>query len=152
MWRKQLQKRMLNVRTTFSRCDADPSALAKYVVALIKKDKTIDEVRASMSAQMEVFLQEQTVGFVDVLFKALESKSYLNPATAPLPTTAKSAAATAATDLDSARNRNSSGVAEEPEEHIKTPDSTTAMKTQGGLASRLGHIDDFKTSRDLTSR
>ena len=27
------------------RCDADPAALAKYVLALIKKDKTVDELK-----------------------------------------------------------------------------------------------------------
>ena len=41
----------------FARCDADPAALAKYVLALIKKDKTIEELKESMVSQMDVFLQ-----------------------------------------------------------------------------------------------
>lgn len=39
------------------RCDADPAALAKYVFALVKKDKPVAELRASMVEQLDVFLQ-----------------------------------------------------------------------------------------------
>lgn len=39
------------------RCDADPAALAKYVFALVKKDKPVGELRASMVEQLDVFLQ-----------------------------------------------------------------------------------------------
>ena len=39
------------------RCDADPAALSKYVLALIKKDKPLDDLKESMSQQMDVFLQ-----------------------------------------------------------------------------------------------
>lgn len=38
-------------------CDADPDALAKYVLALIKKEKTEKQVRLSMIDQLDVFLQ-----------------------------------------------------------------------------------------------
>jgi len=58
-------------------CDADPAALAKYVLALIKKDKPDGELRQGMLDQLEVFLQQDTVTFVDNLFEALESKAYL---------------------------------------------------------------------------
>lgn len=66
-----------------SRCDADPAALSKYVLALVKKDKPESELRDSMEQQMEVFLQESTTPFIDSLFKTLQSKEYLNgpPAT-----------------------------------------------------------------------
>ncbi|KAG8312412.1 RNA-binding protein 26 [Homalodisca vitripennis] len=56
-----------------SRCDADPEALAKYVYALVKKDKPTEELRKSMIAQLEVFLQKDTKDFVDLLFSKLES-------------------------------------------------------------------------------
>ena len=59
-------------------CDAEPNALAKYVLALIKKDKPATEVRQSMEDQMEVFLQENTAPFIDELFKTLENKDYLD--------------------------------------------------------------------------
>uniref|UniRef100_A0A3B3XLH1 RNA binding motif protein 27 n=1 Tax=Poecilia mexicana TaxID=48701 RepID=A0A3B3XLH1_9TELE len=62
-------------------CDADPAALANYVVALVKKDKPEKELKALCADQLDVFLQKETVGFVDKLFESLTTKSYLgNPA------------------------------------------------------------------------
>ncbi|KFU92326.1 RNA-binding protein 27, partial [Chaetura pelagica] len=58
-------------------CDADPSALANYVVALVKKDKPEKELKAFCADQLDVFLQKETSGFVDKLFESLYSKSYL---------------------------------------------------------------------------
>lgn len=58
-------------------CDADPSALAKYVVALVKKDKSEKELRALCIDQLDVFLQKETQTFVDRLFEAVNAKSYL---------------------------------------------------------------------------
>ncbi|XP_045570166.1 RNA-binding protein 26 isoform X2 [Salmo salar] len=58
-------------------CDADPSALAKYVVALVKKDKSETELKALCIDQLDVFLQKETQTFVDRLFEAVNSKSYL---------------------------------------------------------------------------
>jgi hypothetical protein len=60
------------------RCDADPGALAKYVVALIKKEKPEAELRDSMEQQMEVFLQESTDNFIEELFGTLSNKEYLD--------------------------------------------------------------------------
>ena len=45
----------------FKRCDADPAALSKYVLALIKKDKPLDDLKESMSQQMDVFLQVSSI-------------------------------------------------------------------------------------------
>jgi len=59
-------------------CDADPAALSKYVLALIKKDKTVEELKDSMMQQMDVFLQSETQNFVDMLFDVVESKQYVN--------------------------------------------------------------------------
>ncbi|XP_028972554.2 RNA-binding protein 26 isoform X2 [Esox lucius] len=58
-------------------CDADPSALAKYVVALVKKDKSEIELKALCVDQLDVFLQKETQTFVEKLFEAVNSKSYL---------------------------------------------------------------------------
>ncbi|XP_051986879.1 RNA-binding protein 26-like [Xyrauchen texanus] len=58
-------------------CDADPSALAKYVVALVKKDKSEKELKALCIDQLDVFLQKDTQIFVDKLFEAVNTKSYL---------------------------------------------------------------------------
>lgn len=38
-------------------CDADPVALAKYVYALVKKDKSLEALREGMIEQLDVFLQ-----------------------------------------------------------------------------------------------
>ncbi|KAK4878106.1 hypothetical protein RN001_010612 [Aquatica leii] len=60
-------------------CEADPGALAKYVFALVKKDKSPEALRQSMISQLEVFLQLETEPFVNLLFKTLESRDYLTP-------------------------------------------------------------------------
>jgi RNA-binding protein 26 len=56
--------------------------LSKYVIALIKKEKPEDELKVSMQDQMEVFLQSETKDFVQMLFDALDSKSYLKEVSA----------------------------------------------------------------------
>lgn len=61
-------------------CDADPAALAKYVLALIKKDKTVEELKESMVSQMDVFLQNETKSFVEMLFTVVDTKEYISPA------------------------------------------------------------------------
>jgi len=59
-------------------CDADPAALSKYVLALIKKDKPESELRQTMVQQMDVFLQNETTPFIEKLFKTVKSKEYEN--------------------------------------------------------------------------
>ncbi|XP_072255090.1 RNA-binding protein 27 [Pyxicephalus adspersus] len=58
-------------------CDADPSALANYVIALVKKDKSDEELKAICADQLDVFLQKETNDFVDKLFESLRTRSYL---------------------------------------------------------------------------
>ena len=43
-------------------CDADPAALAKYVVALVKKDKPVEELKEICIDQLEVFLSDGEFG------------------------------------------------------------------------------------------
>lgn len=40
----------------YCRCDADPAALAKYVVALLRKDKPKSALKELCIDQLEVFL------------------------------------------------------------------------------------------------
>ena len=40
------------------RSDADPDVLAKYVMALVKKDKPVSELVATCQDQLDIFLQE----------------------------------------------------------------------------------------------
>ena len=42
------------------RCDADPAALAKYVVALLRKDKPKSALKELCIDQLEVFLAKGT--------------------------------------------------------------------------------------------
>ncbi|ESO99958.1 hypothetical protein LOTGIDRAFT_230885 [Lottia gigantea] len=58
-------------------CDADPSALTNYIYALVKKDKPESEIRENCLDQLDVFLQNKTVTFVDSLFNTLKDKSYV---------------------------------------------------------------------------
>ena len=51
----------MKILIPFKRCDADPAALSKYVLALIKKDKPLDDLKESMSQQMDVFLQVSSI-------------------------------------------------------------------------------------------
>ena len=43
-------------------CDADPAALAKYVVALVKKDKPMEELKEICIDQLKVFLSDGEFG------------------------------------------------------------------------------------------
>ena len=45
----------------FFSCDADPAALAKYVVALVKKDKPVEELKDICVDQLEVFLSSGNI-------------------------------------------------------------------------------------------
>lgn len=49
---------MIYIYIVIFRCDADPSALANYVVALVKKDKPEKELKALCADQLDVFLQK----------------------------------------------------------------------------------------------
>ncbi|XP_074650039.1 RNA-binding protein 26-like [Tubulanus polymorphus] len=64
-------------------CDADPVALAKYVVALVKKDKPESELNDLCMDQLDVFLQDKTKEFVAKLFEAIKNKAYLEAPPAP---------------------------------------------------------------------
>lgn len=55
------------------RCDADPAALAKYVFALVKKDKPVAELRASMVEQLDVFLQNGMFGLLCIFVTILST-------------------------------------------------------------------------------
>jgi RNA-binding protein 26 len=85
------------------RCDADPSALADYILALLKHNGPESELRRELAAQLDEFLEKgasllfflshsltfpsaraEGPPFIDALFTALRTKSYL-PYTSPPP-------------------------------------------------------------------
>ncbi|VDM56181.1 unnamed protein product [Angiostrongylus costaricensis] len=58
--------------------DAEPGALAKYVLALLHKPNMSDEeMHAFSNSQLEAFLQGNTRKFVDKMFSVLKDGSYL---------------------------------------------------------------------------
>ncbi|KAF8527861.1 hypothetical protein BU17DRAFT_38588 [Hysterangium stoloniferum] len=65
------------VRSLQPICDADPEALADYVLALLKHDAAEPDLRKMFINQLEEFLEKESAKFVDTLFAALRTKSYL---------------------------------------------------------------------------
>ncbi|OSD06024.1 hypothetical protein PYCCODRAFT_1070348 [Trametes coccinea BRFM310] len=65
------------IRTLEPICDAEPSALADYVLALLKHNAPEAELRKEMVVQLEEFLEKESASFVNTLFTVLRTKSYL---------------------------------------------------------------------------
>ncbi|KZT06782.1 uncharacterized protein LAESUDRAFT_725544 [Laetiporus sulphureus 93-53] len=66
-------------------CDAEPGALAEYILALLKHNAPESELRKELSGQLEEFLEKENTPFLDTLFTALRTKSYM-PYSAASPT------------------------------------------------------------------
>ena len=56
--------------------DAEPEALAKYVIALIKKPLSEKELEKLCTEKLSVFLQSYTETFVTKLFDTLKTNDY----------------------------------------------------------------------------
>ncbi|CAF1183060.1 unnamed protein product [Didymodactylos carnosus] len=65
------------VSTVEPLCDAEPIALACYVLALIGKDKPLDKLKENCIDRLEVFLDKVTKEFVDQLFDVIKSGKYI---------------------------------------------------------------------------
>ncbi|KAH7913003.1 hypothetical protein BJ138DRAFT_1082464 [Hygrophoropsis aurantiaca] len=65
------------VRTLEPICDAEPGALADYILALLKHSVPENEMRKELSSQLEEFLEKEGPSFIDTLFTVLRTKSYL---------------------------------------------------------------------------
>ncbi|CAG8474581.1 13350_t:CDS:2, partial [Dentiscutata heterogama] len=63
-------------------CDADPDVLAEYVIALLKHDKSNQDLRQLCVDQLDDFLKEETEPFVEKLFESLVTKEYLGETSA----------------------------------------------------------------------
>jgi hypothetical protein len=62
----------------YNRCDAEPSVLADYVIALLKHDKEDKELMDLCASQLQDFLREETAAFLEDLFKFLNVKSNMD--------------------------------------------------------------------------
>ncbi|KIJ21457.1 hypothetical protein PAXINDRAFT_173615 [Paxillus involutus ATCC 200175] len=71
------------VRTLGPICDAEPGALAEYVIALLKHNLPESDMRKELSAQLEEFLEKEAPSFIDTLFIVLRTKSYLPYTSSP---------------------------------------------------------------------
>ncbi|VDB84501.1 unnamed protein product [Peniophora sp. CBMAI 1063] len=80
-------------RTLEPICDADPEALSNYILALLKHESPEADLRKDLSEQLEEFLEKETAGFVNTLFTALRTKSYLPYTTSSTPPPAPSGSA-----------------------------------------------------------
>lgn len=58
-------------------CKANPEPVSKYVCALLKKEKSDDELRASLVSQLDIFLDSVTEEFVTFLIKVLKEEKYM---------------------------------------------------------------------------
>ncbi|CAF1004910.1 unnamed protein product [Adineta steineri] len=58
-------------------CDAEPIALARYVLALVAKDKPLDKLRENCVDRLEVFLDRATKDFVEQLFDVIRNRRYI---------------------------------------------------------------------------
>lgn len=108
----------------YYRCDADSSALARYVLALLKKDKPEKDLKRIMIEQLDVFLAEETTPFVEHLFEAINTEEYLKGATAA--TMASIAMAKADTIYPNAAATSSNAVSVATTASITTTTTTTA--------------------------
>ncbi|XP_065203372.1 RNA-binding protein 26-like [Planococcus citri] len=59
-------------------CKANPEPVSKYVCALLKKEKSDDELKESLISQLDIFLESSTEEFVNFLMDVLENEKYLN--------------------------------------------------------------------------
>ncbi|EIW86506.1 hypothetical protein CONPUDRAFT_133927 [Coniophora puteana RWD-64-598 SS2] len=65
------------VRTLEPICDAEPGALAEYILALLKHNAPESEMRKELTVQLEEFLEKECAPFINTLFTVLRTKSYL---------------------------------------------------------------------------
>ncbi|KAF8078389.1 hypothetical protein FPV67DRAFT_1571260 [Lyophyllum atratum] len=74
------------VRTLEPICDAEPGALADYILALLKHNVPEAEMRKELAVQLDEFLEKaECASFIDTLFTVLRTKTYL-PYSAASPT------------------------------------------------------------------
>lgn len=114
-------------------CDADPAALARYVLALLKKDKPEKDLRDCMKEQLDVFLGAETEPFLEQLFRSIKSEEYIKVVQAKEAAAAATAAAAAAAAAAATAAAQQSSPA--PTEPATTHTSSTAATTTSSSSS-----------------
>lgn len=111
-------------------CDADPAALARYVLALLKKDKPEKDLRDCMKEQLDVFLGAETEPFLEQLFRSIKSEEYIKVVQAKeAAAAATAAAAAAAAAAVTAQQQSSSPATTEPTSSTHTSSTTTTSSS-----------------------
>ncbi|KAH9487162.1 RNA-binding protein 27 [Psilocybe cubensis] len=73
------------VRTLEPICDAEPGALADYILALLQHNVPENEMREELAVQLDEFLEKECSSFVDTLFTVIRTKSYMPYSAIPSP-------------------------------------------------------------------
>lgn len=123
-------------------CDADPAALARYVLALLKKDKPEKDLIVSMKEQLDVFLSEETQPFLDRLFRVIKSEEYLKCAPAPAVPAAPAVVSNGATVGAVPSSTTSSG--------SSTAQAQAASTTPAGASANHHHAEEVTSSSRTT--
>ncbi|KDR84750.1 hypothetical protein GALMADRAFT_131542 [Galerina marginata CBS 339.88] len=71
------------IRTLEPICDAEPGALADYILALLQHNVPENEMRQELAVQLDEFLEKECSSFIDTLFTVIRTKSYLPYNAAP---------------------------------------------------------------------
>lgn len=143
--------------------DADPSALAKYVLALVRKpDKDQEELKESTKEQLNVFLGDHTGPFVDKVFTALTTNSYMpippsEPAP-PVPASEKKSSGNEESSVERASkstaaesSSSSSAIAQKPISSSSAKTETRSVRKRISPPPSEGR-DKEKSSRDKDRR
>ncbi|KAJ3221726.1 hypothetical protein HDU81_010381 [Chytriomyces hyalinus] len=121
-------------------CDADPTVLAEYVIALLKHDKSDTELRALCIDQLDEFLKTETLPFVDKLFESIRTRAYLESsqalATSAVPVTQSAPSA----------KRARSNVPEESSE-VVSAGAGNGLDTDIDADADLDEDDQFRRNR-----
>ena len=96
-------RRLTTIQSQYFRCDAEPGALADYILALLKHNAPEIELRKELASQLDEFLEKgeyreavasqntrqacltEGPSFIDMLFTTLRTKSYLPYSTSSPP-------------------------------------------------------------------
>mmetsp|Transcript_43746 Transcript_43746/g.138268 ORF Transcript_43746/g.138268 Transcript_43746/m.138268 type:complete len:98 (+) Transcript_43746:137-430(+) len=73
-----LRARLIDQLSTLS--EAEPPVLAEYVIALLKNDVALDDLKKTCNDELHDFLQDNTPLFVDKLFEDLQDWSWMSGA------------------------------------------------------------------------
>ncbi|CAJ0845570.1 7613_t:CDS:10 [Entrophospora sp. SA101] len=128
-------------------CDADPAVLADYIIALLQNDKSSQDLRQTCIDQLDDFLKEETIGFVDKLFNSLYNKEYLGESSSTNDNKKK------AYDHSSDKNDFSSaksGVRKREENYRRYPERASSNRDDDRDSKNKRFRDDrnFKRRRD----